>query len=382
MDRTRTTLACAFAALAVLAISACGGSGKKSVYVRYASVTKAAALISHRCTRDSTSSNSNGLLWLAGGRRPLVYYASPSGDPPDRVLNTLGPAIPPWGLLWPCNPPVVIHYPKTHTASRSSTALLTVLAPNASEQKTITLGRIRLANPENWNSLSGYANGLIAPDGRIIFFSGTTIRYAGGSEFSVRGLPQGWQISALVVSPRSPFVFLAAAQKGSQGEQPCAAAVYRITRAGSTRLRGYDGCVDGVSVQWSPDGKHIAWFVSPGGNAPRLSISDAHGRHLRRLVARPIWGGVWSPDSKSIAYGFIGRHPHGGGHWTAVVDVATRARHFVGSGWPLAWSPDGKELALIRQSTVIPSPPGSIVAVPAAGGRAHLLFRVPAAPSG
>jgi hypothetical protein len=54
----------------------------------------------------------------------------------------------------------------------------------------------------------------------------------------------------------------------------------------------------------------------------------------------------------------------------------------VAKGDPLAWSPDGKELALFRQRMVIPPPPGSIVAVPAAGGRARLLFRVPAAPSG
>ena len=202
MNGTRAALACTLAAAAVIGVSACGGSGgRKSVYVHYASLPKAAAVISRHCTQDFPSANSNGLLWLAGGRRPLVYYASPSGDPPDRVLNTRGPAIPPWGLLWPCDPPVVIHYPNTHTASRSSTALLTVLAPKRSERKTITLGRIRLANPENWNSLSGYANGLIAPDGRIVFFSGTTIRYAGGPEFSARGLPKGWQITA----SRSPM---------------------------------------------------------------------------------------------------------------------------------------------------------------------------------
>src|SRR5690242_4859575 len=130
---TRTAVACALAVAAALAVSACGsgsgtGAGRKSVYVRYASLRKAAAALSHRCTRDVTSSDSNGLLWLAGGPQPLVYYASPDGDPPDTVLTTNGSAIPLWGLLWPCRPPVVIHYPKTHTASGSSTPLLTVLA--------------------------------------------------------------------------------------------------------------------------------------------------------------------------------------------------------------------------------------------------------------
>jgi hypothetical protein len=324
-----------------------------------------------------TSADSNGLLWLAGGPRPLAYYASSDGDPPDEVLSTRGPARRPWGLLWPCRPPVVIHYPRTHTASRSSKALLTVLATKPSKRKTITLGQIRLANPENWNSLSGYANGLIAPSGKIIFFSGTKIRYAGGPEFSVHGLPEGWQIGSLVVSPRNPFVFLAvAAANGKVGSPPCSAGVFRITRTTSVRLRSYNSCGDGLTVQWSPDGEHIAWFISPGGNAARLSISDALGRRLQRLVARPILNGVWSPDSTSIAYGYGGDNRR-----TAVVDVSTGASHAVGKGYPLAWSPDGKELALFRQSPVIPQPPGTVVAVPATGGRARLLFKVPAAPT-
>jgi hypothetical protein len=376
---TRTPVACTLAVAAALVVSACGSgasAGRKSVDVRYASLRQAAAAaaaaLSHHCTRDVTSSDSNGLLWLVGGPRPLVYYASPDGDPPDKVLTTSGSAIPPWGLLWPCRPPVVIHYPKTHTASGSSAALLTVLASKPSERRTITLGQARFANVENRNSLSGYANALAAPNGRIVFFGGTKIRYANGPEFSVRGLPQGWQIGALAVSPRNPFVFLAIAKKGELGSQPCASAVYRITRTSSSRLRSYSGCQAGVMVQWSPDGRHIAWFTPAG-----LGVSDASGRPVRPLVRRLRSSTAWSPDSTEIAYGFN----HRGIHWTGVVDVSTGARHVVGKGYPLAWSPDGKEVALIRQGTVLPLPAGSIVAVPASGGRAHLLFKIPAAPS-
>ena len=373
----RSTVACACAGVALMALSSCGGSDQRSVYVQYASLRTAAATLSHHCTSDLTSSDSNGLLWLAGGTRPHVYYASPTGDPPDRVLNTRGPAIPPWGLLWPCDPPVVIHYPNTHTASRSSTALLTALAPKQSERKTITLGQVRFDNPENRNALSGYANGLVAPNGKIIFFDGTKIRYANGPEFSVRGLPSGWQIGSLVVSPSDPFVFLATAQKGKQGSGPCAAAAYRITRTSSTKLRRYNSCTTGFTAQWSPDGRRILWFISPNGDATHLLVSGADGRHFRELFSHDV-DAVWSPDSKSIAYGFYRRRDR----WTSVLDVSSGASHVVAKGDPLAWSPDGKELALIRQSEVIPSRPGTIVAVPATGGRAHLLLRVPAAPSG
>lgn len=361
----------------LFAVSACGGSGKKSVYVRYASLRAAAATISHHCTRDLTSSDSNGLLWLRGGARPRVYYASVDGDPPNEVLTTRRSALRPWGVLWPCDPPVVIHYPNTHTASRSSTALLTVLAPEPSERRTIRLGQVRFDNPANRNTLSSYANGLVAPNGQIIFFDGTKIRYANGPEFSVRGLPSGWQIGSLVVSPRNPFVFLAAAQKGKPGSGPCAAAAYRITRTSSTKLRSYNGCTTGFTAQWSPDGRRILWFVSPNGDATHLLVSDAGGHHVRELFAHDI-DAVWSPDGKSIAYGFYRRRDR----WTSVVDLSSGVSHVVAKGDPLAWSPDGKDLALIRQSTVVPQHAGSIVAVPAAGGRPRLLLKVPPAPTG
>ncbi len=79
-----------------------------------------------------------------------------------------------------------------------------------------------------------------------------------------------------------------------------------------------------------------------------------------------------------MAYGFY----RGRVRWTAVVNVSTGTRHLVATGDPLAWSPDGKEIAFIRQGTVLPQPPGTIVAVPAAGGRTQLLFKAPAGPSG
>ena len=357
----RTTSALAVAAVVLLAVLGCGSS--QTVYASYSSLREAAAALSHHCTRDVTSADSNGLLWLSDGRRPLVYYASLVGDPPDEVLTSRGGVYRPWGVLWPCRPPVVIHYPRTRTASRSSTALMTVLAPKANQKKTLRLGQVRFASPTNRNSLSGYANALAAPSGRIIFFSGTTIRYADWPEFTVRGLPSGWQIGALAVSPRDPFVFLADAQKGKPGSPPCAAAIYRVTRNGSTKLKGYDGCTTPFNPMWSPDGRYIAWFVSPNGNSTNLFLSDAYGHHFHKLVTGILGGAVWAPDSKTIAYGTGSRKRR-----ARVVNVSTGAHHAIGIGWPLAWSPDGKQIALIQQSTVIPQPPGSIVSVPLAGG--------------
>lgn len=176
------------------------------------------------------------------------------------------------------------------------------------------------------------------------------------------------------MSPRNPFVFLAETEKGQLGRQPCAAAIYRVTRTGSSELKSFDACTTGLDPVWSPDGRQIAWFVSPNGDTSRLFVSDTYGGHFRQLVSKTSGGAVWAPNSGTIAYG-SGRNPGR----TAVVDVRTGAEHLVGTGWPLAWSPDGKHIALIRQSTVIPQPPGTIVSVPLAGGRSRLLFNVPAA---
>lgn len=285
---TRLSLACAFAAGMVIATSACGGSGPRSVSVRYGSMVSAAAATSHHCVPVVTSADSNGLLWLAGGPRPLAYYASSDGDPPDEVLSTRGPARRPWGLLWPCRPPVVIHYPRTHTASRSSKALLTVLSTKPSKRKTITLGQIRLANPENWNSLSGYANGLIAPSGKIIFFSGTKIRYAGGPEFSVHGLPEGWQIGSLVVSPRNPRVFLAvAAANGKVGSRP-ARPVSSGSRgrpasgSGATTAAGTGSPCNGALTESTSRGSSRRAATRHGSRSPMRSAADSRGSSRAR----------------------------------------------------------------------------------------------------
>jgi hypothetical protein len=79
----------------------------------------------------------------------------------------------------------------------------------------------------------------------------------------------------------------------------------------------------------------------------------------------------WSPDSTALAYAFD-QH----GRWTAVVNVRTGARRVITRGEPLAWSPSGKNLAILRDNA---SPTTTIVAVPATGGRPRPLFKVPPA---
>jgi hypothetical protein len=247
-----------------LVLSACGGGGR-SVYVKYPSLRAAAAAISHHCAaRDVPSADSNGLLWLSAGRQPLVYYAPEFAGPPQEVFSSHGLTLEPWGeFMWPCRPPVVVHYPRTHSASSSSTALLTVLTSNPHARKTLTLGLVRFAGggPQNRNALGGGGNAITAPNGRIIFFSGRRIRYAVGPAWTVGGLPDDWQIEGLVVSPSNPSVFLADIVNTTPSQPknpPCAAAVYRIENTQSTRLQSYDPCTGGLEAEWSPNGRNIA----------------------------------------------------------------------------------------------------------------------------
>jgi Tol biopolymer transport system component len=253
--------------------------------------------------------------------------------------------------------------------------MMTVLASARAKRKTIALGRFRLAEGPNRDAPAGYGNAIIAADGRVIFFAGTTIRYAGGREFTARGLPHGWQISALAASPRDSSVFLAIVQTNPNVPGGCRsndekAGLYLITPSGSTKLKGYDPCAGTIDVQWSPNGRRILWFL--GADEQHLFISDGQGHNLHELIGQKVFGALWSPDGREIALGYSRTR-------VDVLDLASGASHFVGTGQLRAWSPDGKELALIRERPIVGSgfPGGSIVAVPVRGGPARLLIKLP-----
>lgn len=97
------------------------------------------------------------------------------------------------------------------------------------------------------------------------------------------------------------------------------------------------------AVAWSPDGSHIA-FASVAIMKNVLETVRADGSD-RRTVATTIscdGQAVWSPDSTRLGYLDFNIGP-------AVVDIAagtttplTTQRNM---GWPMAWAPDGDEIA-------------------------------------
>lgn len=359
------------AGLFLVAVAACGSSHRTSVDSRYDYVWQAASQLSEACARqDDPASDVDGTLWLRGGSKPLVYEIESQLTRPD-VVSSLGDHFELWGQFWPCKTPVAIY-----TRPPSPNVVMTLLSHAKSQRRTIVLGHFRLAGGTNRDAPAGYGNAIVAANGRIVFFSGQSIRPAGGHEFTASGLPPGWLISALSVSPRDPSVFLADVSSNPNVPGGCRGntehgAVFLITPRASTRLRGYDACQGGVGTQWRPDGHAILWFV--GADKPRLFVSDARGRHLRPLLRHPVCGALWSHDGKEIAYGYTCRR-------TAVLDLATGTSHMVGRGQLLAWSPDGKELALmqIHRPWYGPGTPAAkIVAVPVDGGPSRLLIRIP-----
>lgn len=350
--------------LAVLLLAACGSSGSGSslgsVSPRDDYVWQIASRISSGCPRrEASGSDAYGLLWLRAGPRPRVYYLEDQLARPD-VVSSEGDHFPVWGEFWPCRTPVAIYV--------RGRPVMTALASDTAQLKTIGLGHF------------GHAGWVIAPNGRLVFFRGQSIRPAGGKEFSAR-LPEGWLISSLSPSPRDPSVLLARANTSPRVPGGCRdndeyGGIFLVTPSATTKLRGYDACQGGAVAGWSPDGRQILWFL--GTDQQHLFLSDARGRHLRELVGgHTVCGALWSPDGTQIAWGYSCNRAH-------VLDLVTGRSRFVGEGEIRAWSPDGKELALerVHRPWYGPgSPAERIVSVPVGGGPTRLLIKIPATKS-
>lgn len=295
------------------------------------------ASLSVSCPARSNASSSSNLLWVAG-KQPLVVYVHGR-----KVTSSLGrgAALPSGAIpvgFRACSTPLFLY-----TLGQELR-----VAALAGGRQTRTVGN----------------NTAVAPDGRLLSFSGSKLGYVGGSTFVARGLPLNWRITSLAVSPRDPHVFLAAAQSPEAGIETCGkglGGIYRITPSSAKAVFVDNPCRDHPQAAFSPNGATIAYVGGPSASVYTL---DSSGANVRRVTTA---GGVtrylWSPDGTRIAYvtksGAV-----------AVLTLASGAVRQLGRGAPLAWSPDGREVALAAAGKPV------IEAVSASGGSQRVLLRL------
>ena len=97
---------------------------------------------------------------------------------------------------------------------------------------------------------------------------------------------------------------------------------------------------------WSPDGRTIAFENLRGGNA-EIYVVNADGSGQRRLTRNPArdFAPAWSPDGRRIA--FVRDRTHGPEVYVMNADGSRQLRLVPRGRRPL-WSPDGRRLAFTR----------------------------------
>lgn len=315
--------------LALVAAGCGGGTQATSGGPRHAP-------LSISCSTPRATSSSASLLWLGGKR--LWYVHS------GRVISSAGRsrALPSFaraaGFRACAAKPVLLY---TLGSELRATAL-------AGSQRTLTLGN----------------NAVVTPDGQLVSYAGTRVSYAGGSSFSARGLPLKWKIASIVVSPRDSHLLLAAAQSPEAGIETCGkglGGIYRVTPSGSKTLLIDNPCHDHPQAAFSPSGSAISYV---GGSANDLYVLASSGASPRRLTSHAqVRGYLWSPDGTRIAY--VTKQGE-----CAVVAVSSGRTRDLGRGQPLAWSPDGREVALAASGKP------AVEAVSVSGGSRRELLRL------
>lgn len=228
------------------------------------------------------------------------------------------------------------------------------------------------------------ASAIAVPRGQVVVLrsDGELVRLTArgrraGSFGTIPGTP-AW-VDSISIAPDRRSVLVSSVRALS--EQPCVAVTYEVRSDRRPRK-----IIDGGSVAFSPDGRHLAYFRydDAGGSCRRnrLVIRDRRSGHESE---RPIPGGPslhgnphehavnWSPDSRYLVYRANGP--------LVVADIRRGTNRLVGPGGPrgpTGWSaPAFMTASLLIVNDNCCQGDQHLVAAPIAGGRTRPLFSVP-----
>jgi len=179
------------------------------------------------------------------------------------------------------------------------------------------------------------------------------------------------RVSDPVISPDGKMIAYVAADKGRVD-------LFVSRVAGGARVRLTNDEAMEASPVFSPDGERIVFArIGSDTRAPEIWVVPTLGGQAAR-VQRDGMDAAWSPDGSRIA--FVSRRP---GEGDALATCAADGTDLMvlqkGDGnYPFfrypAWSPDGRQLAVVRSAGGIA---GELWLVPLNGGAAHRLWEDP-----
>ncbi len=125
--------------------------------------------------------------------------------------------------------------------------------------------------------------------------------------------------------------------------------LYRMNPDGKDTTQITSGKYDDFCPQWSPDGKHIAYFHGIINGRCTLRISDQFGKHsmdlyrLENSARRPKF--EWSPDGTMIGYLDLTWSSIGYNQRLVIISVGSGKRHSFEEVSDFAWSPNSKQIS-------------------------------------
>jgi hypothetical protein len=237
-----------------------------------------------------------------------------------------------------------------------------IINPDGSGRKKVADGRSPLFSPDG-TRVAFIARGKPSTDLEIGTVTISSVKLDGSDRQDYCEMSGNAQIDLVRWSPRNRFIVINGTQNGPGGLYLCNLAEHKLS---SDALKYQQGSLSRV-YDWTPDGENALWQASTDYQNFKLFYGDPDKAgdgavEIAKNVYRSELGGYkffpvarFSPDGNTIAIG------GGGIYFVAAPGKKSPLDGDKGIGayvHNLAWSPDGRALALIDQAPGLdPNPP-------------------------